>query len=156
MYLLICAVWVSSCSKKSDPEPAQSSKTDQISSSAWMYQDAGIDNNRDGAIDAGGSFSVILPSLVPTCRTDNAITFKKDNSGIVDEGTTKCNTADPTQTAFNWSFADNETAVTVNNNAFALLNGKSKIVTLNTTNLTLTRDTVIAGSTIVALVILKH
>lgn len=148
--LLLC------CQKKSDPEPQAPTKTDLITASAWIYQDGGIDNNRDGVVDAGASFSALLPSLVPACRTDNAITFKKDNTGIVDEGTTKCTSADPSQTSFNWSFADNETAVNVSNNVFALFNGKSKIFALSETSFSLTRDTVLGGTTYPILVIMKH
>lgn len=150
------ALLLTACNKKSDPNPTGPTKMEQISASSWTYQDAGIDANRDGAIDAGGSFSVLLPSLVPACRTDNTMTFNKDNSGLVNEGATKCNASDPAQTSFNWGFADNETAINVNNNSFALLNGKSKIVTLNATTFALTRDTVIAGTTTTAVVILKH
>lgn len=147
-------VW--SCSKKSDPQPTQPTKTDLISASAWAYQDGGIDANRDGAVDAGSSFSVLLPSLVPPCRTDNTITFKKDNTGTVDEGATKCNSTDAQTTTFNWSFADNETNINVSNNVFALFNGKSKIYALSATQLSLTRDTVLGGTTYPILVVLKH
>src|SRR5437763_5630402 len=107
--LLVFALTFASCSKKSTPDPASApTKTDLISASAWSYQDAGIDANRDGAVDAGGSFSVLIPTLVPPCRTDNSISFKKDNTGLVDEGATKCNTTDAQSSVFNWSFADNE------------------------------------------------
>lgn len=147
---------VESCSKSADPEPQAPAKTDLISASAWTYQDAGIDANRDGAVDAGSSFSVLLPTLVPTCRTDNAITFKKDNTGTVDEGAAKCNTADAQSTVFNWSFADNEASLNVSNNVFALLNGKSKVYALTSTSFSLTRDTVLGGTTYPILVILKH
>lgn len=143
------------CHKEPDAV-AQPTKTDLVSASAWTYQDGGIDANRDGAVDAGSSFSVLLPTLVPACRTDNALTFKKDNTGTVDEGASKCNTADAQTTTFNWSFADNETAVNVSNNVFALMNGKSKIFALTATSFSLTRDTVISGTTFPILVILKH
>lgn len=157
LFCLLVSVAFWSCSKGNNPDATPgTTKTDLISASAWSYQDAGVDNNRDGVVDAGGSLALLFPSLVPPCRTDNAITFKKDNTGLVDEGATKCNTADASQTAFNWSFADSEVNLTISNNSFALLNGKSKILSLTATNFTLTRDTVIGTLTIPLVVILKH
>lgn len=147
---------VTSCNKKSDPEPTAATKADMMASSSWTYQDGGIDQNRDGAVDANSSFSVLLPTLVPSCRTDNTLSFKKDNTGTVDEGATKCNAADAQTTSFNWSFADNETAINISNNVFALMNGKSKIYTLTSTSFSLTRDTVLGGTTYPIIVILKH
>lgn len=136
--------------------PPPPTNTDLISASAWTYQDGGIDANRDGAVDANSSFAVLLPSLVPPCRTDNLLTFKKDNTGTVDESGTKCNAADAQTTAFNWSFADNENNLVVSGNVFALLNGKSRVYSLTTTSFSLTRDTVLGGTTYPILVILKH
>ena len=144
-----------SCQKESSTTE-QPTKTQLISASGWTYEDGGIDGNRDGAVDAGASFSVLLPALVPACRTDNAITFKTDKTGAVDEGATKCNTADAQTTSFNWNFADNETAIDISNNVFALFNGKSKIYALTDKKLSLTRDTTLAGTTYTLLVVLKH
>lgn len=153
---LLALLLIASCGKDSDPQPPAQTKTDLISASAWTYQDGGIDADRNGAVDAGYSFSTFAPTLVPSCRTDNSIAFKKDNTGTVDEGATKCNTADAQTSGFNWSFADNETNLNVSNNVFALLNGKSKVVALTATSFSLTRDTVLGGATYPVVVILKH
>ncbi len=153
--LLFVLLNVIGCHKEPDTTTTVT-KTGLISASAWTYQDAGIDANRDGAVDANSSFSVLLPSLVPSCRTDNSILFKKDNTGTVDEGSSKCNAGDMQTTTFNWSFADNETNLNVSNNVFALLNGKSKVYALTATSFSLTRDTVLGGTTYPILVILKH
>lgn len=154
---LLCSlvfVQLLSCSKKSDPDPVQPSKTDHISASAWKYENAGIDNDRNGTIDL--PISTLAPGAIQTCRIDNVLTFRADKSGTADEGAAKCNVGDPQTTPFNWSFVDNETNLTISNNVFALLNGKSKIVTLNETNLTLSRDTVIAATNLSLVVTLKH
>lgn len=142
--------------KKDSSTTEQQTNTQLISASGWTYQDSGIDGNGDGAVDAGASFSVLLPSLVPTCRTDNVFTFKADNTGVVDEGATKCNTTDPQTAPFNWSFADNETAINISNNVFAIFNGKSKIKVLTDAKLSLTRDTTLGSTTYTLLVVLKH
>ena len=148
-----CACFLS-CNKKSDPQN-QPSKTDHISASAWTYENAGIDNDRNGTIDL--SLSTVAPTLLPTCLTDNKITFSRNNSGTTDEGATKCNTTDPQTTNFSWNFADNEANLTISNNVFALLNGKSKIVSLTATNFTLSKDTTVVPFGNVALVVsLKH
>jgi hypothetical protein len=95
--------------------------------------------------------------MIPTCLTDNKITFSRNNTGITDEGASKCNTSDQQTTNFNWSFADNEANLNISNNVFALLNGKSKIVSLTATNFTLSRDTTVPIFNNVALVVsLKH
>jgi hypothetical protein len=152
--LAFSALWIS-CSKKSDPDPAQPTKTDHITASAWVYDNAGIDQDKNGTIDL--PLSVIAPSVIPTCVTDNKITFSRNNTGSTDEGPLKCNTTDPQTSGFNWSFADNEANLNISNNISALLNGKSKIVTLTATNFTLSRDTTIPFLNNVALVVsLKH
>lgn len=144
-----------SCQKETD-KTEQPTKSQLISASGWTYQDGGLDGNGDGAVDAGASFSVLLPALVPACRTDNVLRFKADNTGTMDEGASKCNTTDDPTTSFNWNFTDNESAINISNNAFAIFNGKSKIKSLTETQLSLTRDTTLAGSTFTLLVILKH
>ena len=152
--LLLSALLFTNCSKKSDPDPAPATKTDHLTSSAWKYDNAGIDLNKDGTIDQ--PLSSIAPGVLQTCQTDNLLTFKKDNSGSVDEGATKCNPADNATTTFNWSFADNETNLNISNNVFAIMNGKSKIVSLTANNLALSRDTLFAGQNLALVVSLKH
>jgi hypothetical protein len=141
------------CNKNSDPV-ATLTKTDLISASAWNYENAGIDNDRNGTIDV--PLSSLAPSLVQTCKTDNLLTYKKDNTGITDEGATKCNSTDPQTSAFNWSFADNEININISNSIFSLVNGKSKVVTLTSTNFSLSRDTILLGTPYSMVVNLKH
>jgi hypothetical protein len=154
VFLLITNVVFTSCDKESDPDPQTSPKADYISASPWKYENAGIDNDKNGTIDV--ALSVLVPGAVQACRTDNILTFKKDNTGITDEGTTKCNAADPQSTNFNWSFADNETNLNISNNTFPILNGKSRIVTLNETAFALSRDTTLGGTNVTLVVTLKH
>ena len=142
------------CQKKSDPDPNQTTKTDLLSKSTWKYENAGIDQDKNGTIDL--AISTIAPGVILTCQTDNILTFKSNNSGTVDEGATKCNTGDATTTSFNWNFADNETALNISNNVFSIMNGKSKIVTLSETALTLSRDTTVFNSNVALVVTLKH
>jgi hypothetical protein len=140
---------MSGCSKKSDPDANQPSKTDQISASTWKVEDMGSDQNRDGVIEQSvlGAFA---------CLEDNSISFRRDNTGTTDEGTNKCNASSPQTTTINWNFADNETHLVVSNSPFKEINGRSKILDLTATNLVLTRDTVFMGTTVPFVVKLKH
>ena len=153
-FLLIANLVLVSCDKESDPDPQESAKTNHISASPWKYDNAGLDNDRNGTIDV--ALSVLAPGAIQACRIDNILTFKKDNTGTTDEGASKCNNADPQTTNFNWNFADNEANLTISNNPLAILNGKSKIVTLSETAFALSRDTTIGGTNVTLLVTLKH
>ena len=152
--ILLGIISFTSCNKKSDPDTNQSTKTDQISASAWKYENAGIDFNKDGNIDQ--ALSALAPGVIQPCQTDNTITFKKDNSGVVDEGASKCNTADPQTTNFNWNFTENETNLNITNNILPFLSGKFKIVALTATNFSLSKDTTFLNSNVTLVVTLKH
>lgn len=146
---VVFTLWLAGCTKKSDPPPPN--KTDHITASAWTYESAGIDADKNGTIDFA------LPAnTFAACQLDNSISFKANNTGITDEGATKCNASDPQTSNFNWSFTDNETNLQVSGNSFAALNGKFKIQTLNATNFSLSRDTVYASQNVAIILNLKH
>ena len=148
LYLTLAFLLIQ-CKKESDPPP-QPTKTDHITASPWKLEDAGLDQNKDGSIE----FSVF--ASLPACLVDNTISFKTDNTGLTDEGSQKCNTSDPQSTAFNWSFADGEANINISNSMLAQINGKSKIVALTATNMTLAKDTTALGLSGWAIVKLKH
>ena len=152
--LILLSQAFTGCQKESDPAPAQATKTDLITKSSWKYDNAGIDNNKDGTIDL--PLAAVAPGVILSCQTDNLITFKSNNAGSVDEGATKCNATDATTTNFNWNFADNETNLNISNNIFSIMNGKSKIVALSETAFTLSRDTTLVGTNVALVVTLKH
>ena len=84
------------------------------------------------------------------------MTFAANGSGTSDEGLTKCNSADPQSIPFTWSFASNETLININGNAVAGKGGQYKIVSLTSTNLGLSKDTVYLGTPTTFIVNLKH
>lgn len=150
LLLLLVSAPFFSCQKESD-QPAEPTKTDQLTASAWVHESSGVDVDKNGTID--------IPSTtagIPTCRLDNVLTFKKDKTATADEGSTKCDQADPQSSTFNWNFADNETSLVISNNVFTALNGTMKIKTLSSTNLTLTKDTVVSSNNVSLVVNLKH
>lgn len=153
LLLLFSLLWVS-CGKDSDPKPTEPNKTDNIAASTWVYESSFIDGNGNGNLDAG---EPTLESLgIPACRLDNTLTFKKDGTATADEGATKCDAADPQTSSFNWSFADNESNLVVSNYVFTALNGKFKIQTLNSTNLTVAKDTTIVVVPATIVLKMKH
>ena len=153
--LMLGSVAFLSCQKESDSDNNNAqTNTDYITSSVWVYESSGVDVDRNGTIDQS------LEDLgVPDCSLDNKLTFKKDGTATADEGATKCDPADDQTTNFNWNFADNEKSLEIRNNVFSALNGKMNIKTLNSTNLTLTKDTTITSPISVSvsvIVNLKH
>lgn len=127
-----------SCAKQEEPAP-QPTKTEHITASQWKLEDVGFDQDKNGTIEISGM------AAVSSCQADNTLSFKTNNTGVTDEGGTKCNVSDPQTSNFNWSFADAEANINVTNSILGQLNGKSKIVNLNATNFTLSRDTTITG-----------
>lgn len=150
LLVLGLSVACSNCKQENNP-PAQT-KTDLLTSGAWLHESSGVDADKNGTIDIS-----LETAGVPQCRLDNVLTFRSDNTAVADEGATKCNATDPQISQFNWQFADNETALLFSGNVFTQLNGKFAIRTLTSTSLSLSRDTTIAPLGNVAIVVnLKH
>lgn len=153
LLLMLLSAGLLSCQKESE-KPSASEQMNNITASAWVHESSGVDVDRNGTIDLP-----LTSAGVQTCNLDNALTFNKDGSAIADEGATKCNTADPQTSNFNWNFTDNEASLEIKNNVFAALNGKLKIKTLSSTNLTLIKDTTITSPSTLSVTVvvnLKH
>lgn len=150
--LAILVLTAIGCKKKDDPAPvAAQTKTELLTASSWKVDAAGLDQDRNGTIDLS------LMTAIPVCTTDNTILFKTNNTGVTDEGAAKCNATDAQTSNFNWAFADAETNITVSNSTLTPINGKSKVLVLSATALTLSKDTTLAPFGNVALVVnLKH
>lgn len=144
---VICLGFLS-CEK--DDSNNTPTKTALITQSAWKYDDAGADLDKNGSID----FS--FTSQIPPCVTDNTLTLRTDGTGTVDEGATKCDASDPQTTAVTWSFANNETTLNLGGGGLLGISGQMKIVTLDQTNLTLSKDTTYQGTQVAFVLKLKH
>lgn len=150
LLLAVIVVGFNACQK--DDPPPEKTKTEILASSAWMHESSGVDVERNGTIEI-----TLEAAGVPQCRLDNVLTFRTNNTAVADEGATKCNAADPQTTQFNWQFADNETALLFSGNVFTQLNGKFAIRTLNSTTLSLSKDTTVVPLGNVAVIVnLKH
>lgn len=103
MVLVLGGLCLAACSKSGSDEKSKTN-TEKISASAWKYDKAEVDLNKDGTAD-----SPIPNGYLSTCETDNLITFKADGTGTIDEGPTKCDVTDQQSVGFTWTFKNNET-----------------------------------------------
>jgi hypothetical protein len=140
---LLFFVLAVSCKKSSPDKPAEKTKTELITQSSWKF-----DNVKVGGTD--------VSSLLEACDKDNTVTFSSNGSGIVDEGTTQCNSSDPATVDFTWNFENNETTLYASAPLFPGGNGNFTIISLSSTQLVLSQDIDISGSTQNAIITLKH
>lgn len=125
-------------------------KTELLTQSAWKYDNAGLDADRNGTVDAP-----VPPGFIQACDTDNTITFNSNGTGIVDEGGTKCNGGSPQTAPFTWSFKNDEQVITFSNAVFGGLNGDVTVKTINENQLELHKE-VNVGMVVNVIVFLKH
>ena len=149
LFLAIFVIAFFACKKK-DSDSSGSNKTTLATQQSWKFNNAGADPDKNGTIDLD------ISSQIPACVTDNSISFSTNGSGVVDEGTNKCNTSDPQTLPFTWSFASNETMININGSAIAGKGGQFKIISLTSTQFTLSKDTVLLGTQTAFIVNLKH
>jgi hypothetical protein len=133
---------------KSDKKP---SNTSLVTSTTWKYSDAGIDQDNNGTKD----FS-LPPGTLQSCDLDNTITFKSDGTGVVDEGATKCDAADPQTIPFTWNFTNNETTINFSTAVIAGIGGEAKIIELSSNKLTLSKQVNYSGVLVTVIVFLTH
>lgn len=131
IFTVIAAGILVSCEKSPDGK----SNTELITQASWKYESASIDS------DNNGSGETPLPGgTLQSCQTDNLLILNANGTGTVDEGTTKCNAADPQTAALTWSFTTNETIINFNSPVFAGVGGDFRIISLTETQLVLSKQ----------------
>jgi hypothetical protein len=140
--LLSSIILFAACKKDSDNNN-QKTNTDLLVQGSWKFDNAMV----------GGSD---VSSLIQGCQKDNTITFAAAGTGTLDEGATKCNSGDPQSNPFTWNFATNETVLHVSASLFTGGSSDFNIVTLNDTQLVLSQNIDIAGTSQNAIVTFKH
>jgi hypothetical protein len=133
----------SSCSKNDDSGPATKTKGELISKAAWKFSDAKVSG-------------VSVASFLQTCQKDNILTFAAAGTGIADEGLTKCDPTDVQANPFTWSFQTNETVLFVSTPFFAGGSSTFTIVSLTDTELTVSQNITVSGSTQNAVITFVH
>jgi hypothetical protein len=140
---------ISSCSKKNSSSTGET-KTQLITASAWKYDTAGVD------IDGNGTIDQALPGgTIPSCITDNTLTFTTDSTGIENEGAVKCDTASAQTSTFTWSFNSAQSAIILPDSVFGL-SGTINITSLTASQLHLEQAVTESGITVNVAVYLKH
>ncbi|MBV4357074.1 lipocalin-like domain-containing protein [Pinibacter aurantiacus] len=110
--IMVLTVAVIAGCHKDDNNNGGSTKTQLLTSGSWKltseYFDVALDVNGDGRAEN----EVI--NVLPSCFTDNLISFKGDGTVTRDEGASKCDPSDPQLIeTTNWKFSDNETKIMI-------------------------------------------
>jgi Lipocalin-like domain len=135
---------VTGCDKDDDDQPAAKTKTELITTSTWKFSSATV----------GGSD---VSAFLQTCQKDNILTFVATGlTGTVDEGATKCNAGDPQTSPFTWSFASGETQVNISATLFTGGSSTFTLVSLSETQLVLSQNITVGGTTQNAVVTFVH
>ena len=147
LFAALLSIAFISCDKKDDDKAEGETKTQLITSSAWKYDNAGADNDRNGTIDLS------LNSSIDACLKDNMITFSANGTANINESTIVCTGASP-NTTVNWSFANNETILNLSGGG--LFSGQFKVLKLDGSQLHIAKDTVYMGFSTSLVMQLKH
>ena len=137
--LLPAIVFTIACKKSSSSK----SKTEIITRSTWKFDNAKV---------AGTDISAFLDA----CDKDNTVLFAASGNGEADEGPSKCNAADPQTISFTWEFQSNETILHASAPLFPGGNGDFILITLTDSQLIVSQDILISGTTQNAVITLKH
>jgi len=135
LIFLSSALIFGGCQKEDSGSTPTKTKSEQIASSPWKYNDAKIDSDNNGTGD------VALPAgVIEACQTDNTILFAANGTGTLDEGATKCDLADSQTIPFTWNFTSNESVINFSSAVFAGVGGDFKIISLTDTELILSKQ----------------
>lgn len=136
--LAIFALSLGACSKNSDKK----STLELLTQSTWKYQILGLDADKNGEVDAED------PSF-EACSKDDTYLFKTDNTGVFDEGATKCDPTDPQTGSFAWQLLNGDKQLVFDGETYTILS-------INDNNLKIYYEFTLGGSTLRALLVLKH
>lgn len=137
--------------KKDSSDSNDSSKTTLLAQQTWKFDNAGVDADKNGSID----FSLSV-GIIPSCSSDNTLTFASTGTGVINEGTIKCTATDPQTISISWSFSNNETELNLAGPAVAGVGGRFKILALTSIQLSLSKDTTINLLPVALILNLKH
>lgn len=144
---------LASCKKERSPDDensANETRSSLLAKTKWKFDHAGIDFDGNGTIDAN------MPAgTLKACDMDNIVTFNMNGTGVVDEGSTKCNGSSPQSVPFTWRFSHDETLLNVSAPVMPGMSGDVKVLGLNRTQLTIER-VVNLGSNVNVIVVMKH
>ncbi len=113
IYLTVVAclfMLLPACEKNNTPKPK--TKAELLVQASWKFKSASAN---------GADVSNQVPPFDP-CKKDNILTFTvtgtNSGTGVVAEGSTKCDPADPDSVPFTWSLTNNETTLNISASLF--------------------------------------
>lgn len=140
--LTIAFLIIIGCGKEKNPAPAKT-KTQLLIQTSWKFSNATV-----GGTD--------VSAFLQTCQKDNILTFATAGTGTVAEGTTKCNAADPQTSPFTWSFQSSETILFISATLFTGGSSTFTLVSLTETQLVVSQNVTVSGTTQNAVVTFIH
>ena len=140
--LLALIVVLPSCDKDDDDPPSTKTKTELLTTGTWKFSTA---------TSSGADVS----SQIPACIRDNTYTFAVAGTGTLNEGATKCNSADPQTSNFTWNWASNETVLHVSTVLLPGGNNDFTVVSISETQLVISQ-VINVGIPLTVLVTLIH
>ena len=96
LFLFLSAVVVLGACKKEDT-PAVT--VDLLTAKPWQVSTVALS-------DSGNP--IPISQFITACQLDNTYKFNTDNTLLVDEGATKCNSSDPQNPTGTWAFANSD------------------------------------------------
>ncbi|OSZ80840.1 hypothetical protein CAP36_06255 [Chitinophagaceae bacterium IBVUCB2] len=146
--IVIClsaTIFLASCSKEDDnTTPPAKTKTELLTTGTWKFSTAFVGPNNVNAFLQG-------------CQKDNIMTFTAAGlTGTLDEGLTKCNAGDPQTSPFTWSFASGETVLNISTPLFTGGSSTFTLVSLTATELKVSQNITVSGTTQNAVVTFIH
>ena len=134
------------CSSKEAPLPIKT-KTELLTTGSWKFS---------SATASGTDISNQNPPF-SACKKDNVLTFSANGTGNVNEGATKCNAADPTDTPFTWNWLNSETTLHISTILFTGGGSDFTLESVSETQLIVSQGyTPGAGSTILIRMVFVH
>lgn len=140
--LFISVLAFTNCSKKGNTTPAKT-KTELITTSTWKFSSATV-----GGVNVSGELE--------DCQKDNIYTFVATGAGIADEGLTKCDAGDAQTGNFTWNFQSGETLLVLSTTLFTGGSNTFTIVTLSSSQLTISQEVNVFGSMQTVVITLVH
>ena len=144
--LAFVALTVTSCGKDDTPAP-QKTKTELLTTGTWKFSSATAN---------GADITNQNPPFEP-CKKDNILSFTSTGSGNINEGATKCNPADATDTPFTWNWASNETILHISTPLFTGGSSDFTLESISATQLIVTQGySPVAGPIILIRMVFIH
>lgn len=103
-FLAIATVSLSGCKKDDDD-----SKTDMLTDKNWKMTALTV----DPPLNVGGTMISNVYPQIPACQQDDLTIFNDNGTVTFDEGSTKCDPADPQSTQGTWTWNTDETILSI-------------------------------------------